>query len=277
MNNHQRQILLLSYSMKQKIGLALGSGGWRGLSHIGVIKSLIKNDIPIDFISGCSIGSIIGGIYAATGDIQEVEKIVNSLNFKKFIKLSFSKRPPTTAVFSRKFKNFFYNTIGHIDIKDLKIPFIAVGSDITTGNIIEFKKGDLVTAMLASSGIPFLLGPSRISDKFIFDGGMINPIPIQTVKEMGADISVGVSLYGGVFPISQKISKIKAIKASRFLYLKRLADIDLQQADLAIDLKIPDEDFSFFSKFSRSKELINFGFRSTQKILSTSDFISQVK
>lgn len=254
--------------MKSKVGIALGSGGWRGLSHIGVIKSLVENKIPIDFISGSSVGSIIGGLYAAIGDIKEVEKIADSLNFKKIIRYSFLRKSPERPIFSTKFKTFFRKIIGDVDIKDLKIPYTAITSDLSTGKSITIDCGDLASAMLASSAIPLILGPVKFSDKYVFDGGMINPVPVNTLKQMGADFTIGVSLYGGIFPVETKISRLKAIKASRFLYLKRLADIDLQSADLAIDLKIPDENYRFFSNLNKSSKLINFGFSSTQKILS---------
>lgn len=120
--------------MKQKkFGLALGSGGWRGLAHIGVIKSLSKNNIPIDFIAGSSIGSIIGGLYAINQDIKEVENIINSLKFKNIFKSVFKNPLDRHQDLNGRFDHFFKKIIGNIQIEDLKIPYTAVASNLFTG------------------------------------------------------------------------------------------------------------------------------------------------
>jgi len=255
----------------KKIGLALGSGGGRGLAHIGVIKSLIKNNISIDFIAGSSVGAIIGGLYAATGNIEEVEKIANDVNFKKLLKTIFQKSSGKDSVLNKKFNLFFKNIIGDVRIEDLKIHYCAVGSDLITGKVVILDKGSLINAMKASCAIPLLFKPVKIDDKYIFDGGMISPIPVEVVKQMGAEKIIGVSLYGGIFPIklakNKKMTKIRAGMLSRFLSLKKLADIDLLSADVSLELNIPGEDYGIFKKFFSSQKLINFGFEETEKII----------
>jgi len=255
----------------KKIGLALGSGGGRGLAHIGVIKSLNKNGIPIDFIAGSSVGAIIGGLYAATGDIKEVEKIANSLNFRKFIKSFFKGVVSRKTILDKNFDIYFEKIIGDINIEDLKIPFCAVGANLLTGELELIRSGSLITAMKASSAIPLLLKPVKIDDKYIFDGGMISPVPVKVIKQMGADITIGVSLYGNIFPIelkkNKRMSKLKAGMLSRFLALKRLTDMDLSQADVSLSLKIPNEDYGVFKKFLSNKQLIDCGFESTEEIV----------
>jgi NTE family protein len=255
----------------KKLGLALGSGSWRGLAHIGVIKSLVKNDIPIDYISGCSIGSIIGGLYAALGDIKEIEKIADSLSFKTFFKSVLPRPRRRSLVFNGKFDQFFGNILGNIKIEDLKIPYCAIGSDLMTGELIVINKGSLVTAMKASSAIPVFFNPVNYEDKKVLDGGLISPVPVKEVRTMGADVVLGVSLYGGAFPVKldpkHKLTRLKAGKISRFLSLQTLADINLKSADVTLDLKIPNEDYGFFSQFSNSKELINCGTKSAANII----------
>lgn len=253
----------------KKIGLALGSGGGRGLAHIGVIKSLNKNGVPIDFIAGSSVGAIIGGLYAATADIKEVEKIANSLNFKKFIKSFFKGVVSRKTILDKNFDIYFEKIIGGINIEDLKIPFCAVGSNLLTGEIELIRQGSLITAMKASSAIPLLLKPVKIDDKYIFDGGMISPVPVKVVKQMGADVAIGVSLYGNIFPIelkkNKRMSKLKAGMLSRFLALNKLAEIDLLDADVSLSLKIPNEDYGVFKKFLSNQQLIDYGFKSTEE------------
>lgn len=255
----------------KKIGLALGSGGGRGMAHIGVIKSLVKNKIPIDYIAGSSIGAIIGGLYAATGDIKEVEKIANSLNFKKFMKSFFKGIVSRKTIIDKNFDIYFKKIVGDVKIEDLKIPFCAVGSNLLTGELELIKSGDLIMAMKASTAIPLLLKPVKIDDKYIFDGGVISPVPVEVVKKMGANITIGVSLYGNIFPISlikkKRLSKLRAGMLSRFLALKRLTDMDLSKADVVLPLKIPNEDYGVFKKFLSNQKLIDFGFESTEEII----------
>ena len=256
----------------KKLGLALGSGGDRGFAHIGVIKSLVKNKIPIDFIAGSSIGAIIGGLYAATGDIEEVERIANSISFKKFLKSLFLRSPHGNNLWDKKFTLFFKNIVGDIKIEELKIPFCAVGSNLLTGKIVKMNSGSLITAMEASSAIPLVVNPVKIDDNYIFDGGMITPIPVEVVKEMGADLTIGVSLYGNIFPIqrpNKRMSKLKAGTLSRFLALKRLSEIDLEKSDIDLEIKIPDEDYGIFKKFFEkgNRKMIDCGFETTEEII----------
>ncbi len=255
----------------KKIGLALGSGGGRGMAHIGVIKSLLKNKIPIDFIAGSSIGSIIGGIYAATGDINEVEKIANSINFKKFIRSFFRRSSEGKSIFDKKFNLFFEKIIGNVNIEDLKIPYCAVGSNLLTGEIVKINKGNLIQAMKASTAIPLILNPVKIEDELIFDGGMITPVPVEVVKEMGADVVIGVSLYGNVFPIKfkkdKRMSRLRAGTLSRFISLKKLTEIDLSKADIPLEIKIPNEDYGVFKKFFSNRQLIECGFETMEEII----------
>lgn len=255
----------------KKLGLALGSGAWRGLAHIGVLKSLSQNNIPIDFIAGSSIGSIIGGMYAAINDINEIEKIANSLNFISILKSVFQKSSDNISIINDQFDLFFKNIVGDVQIEDLKTPFCAVASDILTGELVTINKGSLITAMKASSAIPLLFKPIKISDNYLFDGGLITPVPTDTVRQMGADIVMGVNLYGGVFPVNLKpkseLSNIQAVKISRFLWLKKLSEIDLKSADIPLDLKIPNEDYGFFAKFLNNQEVIDYGYKATNAII----------
>jgi NTE family protein len=260
-----------NYSDK-KIGLALGSGAWRGLAHIGVIKSLSQNNLPIDFIAGSSIGSIIGGLYAAIGDINEVEKIATSLSFISIIKSIFQKPSSKVPVFNRRFNHFFRNIIGDIQIEDLKIPYCAVASDLITGKAVNINQGSLITAMEASSAVPLFFKPVKINNNYLFDGGMTTPVPTDIIRQMGADIVIGVNLYGGIFPINldrqSKISRIKATKISRFLWLNQLAQINLKSADISLDLKIPDDDYGFFVKFLNNQKIIDYGQKSTDAVIN---------
>lgn len=237
----------------KKLGLALGSGAWMGLAHIGVLKSLEENKIPISFIAGSSVGAIIGGLYAFNPNIKEIEKIVNNLNLKDV-----------------NLNRLLKKIVGNVQIEDLKIPYSAISSDLLTGESVVINKGSLIAAMKASSSVPLLFSPVKINNQNLVDGGMVNPIPINTVRQMGADVVMGVNLYDGIFPIAlkdKKISRLKSFKMSRYIWLKKLADIDQKSADIALNLKIKNTDFGVFAKFFNNQETVDIGYKSTNKII----------
>lgn len=256
---------------RKKLGLALGSGAWRGLAHIGVLKSLSQNHIPIDYIAGSSIGAIVGGLYAALGDVEEIEQITASLSFRTIIKTIFPRPTRKITVFDNNFDHFFKKIVGDVQIEDLKIPFCAVTSNLLTGGLTVIDHGSLITAMKASSAIPLFSKPVLISGNYLFDGGMISPVPTQIVRQMGADFVVGVSLYGGIFPLHLKkrvkLTRLRAGELSRFLSLKKLADDDLSYADLSLDLKVPNDDYSFFSRFTNNQETLEKGYQATEAVI----------
>jgi NTE family protein len=254
----------------KKFGIALGSGAWMGLAHVGVLKSLEENNISPSFIAGSSAGSIFGGLYAFTGSVKEVEKIITSLSFKTIIKPILNRSLNKSFDVDVKFDRLLKSIVGDIKIEDLKIPYSAVASDLLTGEPVVIKSGNLVTAMKASSAVPLLFRPVKIDDSYLVDGGMTYPIPIDVVRSMGADIVMGVNLYSGIFPINLKIKKIsrsKSFKMSRYLWLKKLADINQQSADIVLNLDIKNTDFGVFAKFFNNQETINIGYLSTNKII----------
>ena len=128
---------------RPKIGLALGSGGSRGLAHIGVIKALEENNIPIDFIAGSSIGAMIGGFYAARLDIKEIEEIALSINWRRIFSILFDPHLKQGLIGGEKLKTFIKNYINGKKFEDCKIPFAAVATDLKTGEIVILNKGEI--------------------------------------------------------------------------------------------------------------------------------------
>lgn len=249
---------------KKKLGLALGSGAWRGLVHIGVLKSLEENKIKIDYIAGSSVGAIIGGLYSYFGKVSEVEKIVKSLKFSDMIKVLWDKplHRGEGVISGEKYDSFFRNIVGDVRIEELKIPFAAVCADLKKGELVRLKKGDLVKAMRASSAIPVVFKPVKRAGRTLVDGGAITPVPVEPCRQMGAEIVAGVSLYGGVFPVQRDrkpMTRFEMAKVSRFLPLKTLADHDLEKADVVVEPKIEGEDYGLFANFVKNKQVIDSG------------------
>ena len=185
---------LVKYFKKKKVGLALGSGGAKGLSHIGVIKFLEEMDIKIDFIAGSSIGALIGGAYASGLSIKEIEDIALEIDFASTVKLFSPGLGKSGLITGKKIQEFLISILGNKNIEYMPIPFTAVASDIITGQEIHFNKGSLLKAIRSSISIPIVFQPIICDNKVLVDGGLVNPVPINVVREMGADCIIAVNI-----------------------------------------------------------------------------------
>lgn len=179
---------------RPKIALVLGSGAARGLAHIGVLKALAKHHIPIDMVVGCSMGAMIGGAYAAGLKAQQIEEIACETNWLRVVKILFPKRIQLDGLLDgRRVQKFLLALVGEQKIEDLKIPFACVATDINSGEEIVINSGSLVNAIRASLSFPFLFTPLKINGRYLTDGGVVNPLPINVAREMGADIIIAVN------------------------------------------------------------------------------------
>ncbi len=209
---------------RKKVGLALGGGGAKGMSHIGVLKVLEEAGIPIDYIAGTSMGAIIGGLYAIGYSASEIDSMVAEQNWplllsdqvqrdnrtfpekehseKYVLSLPFGiakeERMISGLIKGQNLQNLFSNlTIGYhdsVDFNTLQIPFACVAVDLVNGKEYVFHKGSLPIAMRASMAIPAAITPVKLDSMILVDGGLNNNYPADVVKEMGADIVIGVDL-----------------------------------------------------------------------------------
>lgn len=191
-----------------KIGLALGSGAARGLTHIGVLKAIEENEIKIDYISGSSIGALIGGAYAIGMSAQEIEDVALQTNWKLMAKI-FSPALSLSSLVNTNYLSEFLSTwFGNKTFDDLKIPFSAVTADIQTGEMVVLEKGDLLSAIRASISIPILFSPVTIGKHKLVDGGLVNPTPVDVVKKKGMDKVIAINLRRfGTYGIKQDNDK----------------------------------------------------------------------
>lgn len=184
---------------KHTVSLVLGSGGARGLAHIGIIEWLIENDFIIKSISGSSMGALVGGIYAA-GKLNMFKNWVLALERKDVVNLldlSFS----TEGLFKgERVINTLKELIGDCNIEQLPISFTAVATDIDTEKEVWLTKGPLFNAIRASIAFPTIFTPLKHEGKNLLDGGLVNPIPIApTLRDM-TDITIAVNLSGKESP-----------------------------------------------------------------------------
>lgn len=187
-------IVMIEVKQKKKVGLALGGGGAKGLAHIGVIKELERLGIEISFISGTSMGALIGGFYAITGDIQFLEDFFTSIKKDDIFPATHMMRKKDGEIFKHSLLDRIESKIKGIDIKDTKIPFSAVATDVETGDEIILREGDIIQAIQASTALPFVFPPTRINGRVLMDGGFVNPVPADVVRSMGAECVVAIDV-----------------------------------------------------------------------------------
>ena len=177
----------------KKLGLALGAGGSRGVAHIGFLKALEEANIQVDYIVGCSMGSVVGGAYAAGVSVDAMREAVCKLRLLDLIGPAKQKG----GVFGNaKMRSQIVKYIGDITFADLKIPFHCVAVDMVKQEVIEFSKGSLADAIVASSSIPSVFHPVIQDEKRLIDGGVLERVPAMRVKKMGADVVVAVDVLG---------------------------------------------------------------------------------
>jgi NTE family protein len=204
---------------RKKVGLALGSGGFRGSAHIGVIKVLLENDIPIDFVAGSSVGSLVGAHYCLFKDIKKTSDDFLKQQEKKYSylrDLSFNDGFLSGKTFENDFRKLFVKS----SFSDLKIPLSIISTDL-------------------------VFSPLKFKDKFLVDGGMSNPVPDDVVRKMGADVVISVDLYNEYRLFHKQLDFSKVIMRSIEITLFNLSKNTLKDSDVVIN-----PDSSNFSKDS---------------------------
>ena len=197
-NRMDQELKELLHQFKQKglkIGLALGSGSAKGLAHIGVIQSLNQAQIPIDLIAGTSIGAVVGSIYAAGVSASRMEKIVCSMKNLNFFTLLDPTIPHSGLLNGNRAVKFLEKVaLKDKSFRDLRIPFSTVATDIKTGTEVILNRGSVIKAVRASFSIPGIFTSVRYQQYFLVDGGVVDPVPVEIAKKMGADVVIAVSL-----------------------------------------------------------------------------------
>lgn len=203
--------------MKQPISLVLSSGGSKGLAHIGAINELEKQGFQISSVSGSSIGSVIGGLYAM-GKLPEYTDWVKTLNKKAIWGLMDFTVSTYGLLKGEKVFDKMKTFIPDMPIEKMNIPFAAVATDILNEKEVVFKSGSFYEAVRASVAIPTILTPVKHKGTILVDGGILNPVPIEHVARNENDILVVVSLYGEKKDIDKKstITKDKTQISSKF-------------------------------------------------------------
>jgi NTE family protein len=252
---------------KKKIGLALSGGAARGLAHVGVLDVLQKEGIPIDMIAGTSAGAVMGAVYASGQDTGKMIEQALDTRWKRIpmIDPSF---PKTGFIKGRKIKNLLSSFLGgNIKFSDLKIPFACVATDIDTGEEVVINSGSVPDALRASISIPGIFTIVKWEGRYLVDGGLSTPVPVNVVKHMGSDFVIAVNVNPHVSDRMGKSNKIRAeahkephifqvIMQSIYITTYAVALHSLKAADVVIE---PDLGHIGAGDFQKAQELVTLG------------------
>lgn len=275
------------------IGLALGSGGARGLAHAGVLAALELAGLRPSIIVGSSMGAVVGGLYAETGDAAETwrrlvvftenpEFLETWTHFiakgsgepdedpgflqglydaaaRKYLALKTLTRPTLTG--ASPLRTPLEQMFRARDFAELKLPFAAVAVDLISGHRVLYREGDLIDAIYASATIPGVFPPVRTDGRFIVDGGVLFRVPIRTCRELGADFVIAVDLPAFEPNRTDWKTGLEIMMRADTLAKKRLNDYVLQEADLVIT---PEVSAYHWADFRRAQDCYDRGFEAGQ-------------
>lgn len=237
---------------RPKVGLALGSGGARGLAHIGVLKVMQREGIPVDVIAGSSMGSLVGSLYAAGLDLDMVEGLAVHLKRKHWLDLTVPRRGFVTG---EKVKEMIRLLTRGRSLEELPIPMGVVATDLNRGERVVFQTGPLDLAVRASISIPGIFEPVRWQGRTLVDGGVMDRVPVSVVKEMGAEVILAVDVVPRT--TSVRIENIFDVIAQTLSVMEReILNQRLLEADVLIH---PDLTDISPTAFTRVEECICLG------------------
>jgi NTE family protein len=245
-----------------KIALVLGGGSAKGFAHVGVIRVLEQERIPIHLIVGTSAGSLIGSIYAANPDSFQLEWVAFKIDRNDILDLSLvnSKWGPVQGA---RLEAFVDQTVKVKKVEDTRIPFYPVATDINTGQTVTLEKGSLARAVRASSAIPGIFVPVTFGNRMLVDGGVTNNIPCDIARDKGADIVIAVNLAKDVKDYNLS-SLIDIIGQSATVMMHESSRIKLQYADVIIE---PDTKGVSMFDFTQKKALMEEGMKAAKKAI----------
>lgn len=225
----------------QKVGLALGGGSARGFAHMGVIDVLEREGIPIDLVTGCSMGSIIGGIYACGCDISYLDSFIRAIDLKKLYDYTV---PAHGYVRGKKIQQLIQLLTRNYTFAQTKLPFACIAVDMETGELITFKQGPLYEAIRASISIPGVFIPHKYKGRVYVDGGVLDRNAIDAAHEIGAEfvIASDVGYRGEGLPRPGGI--IQVLENSFTFATWALTREQLKRADVVIEVPLSDIDSS---------------------------------
>ncbi|MGD0236733.1 MAG: patatin-like phospholipase family protein, partial [Syntrophorhabdales bacterium] len=243
-----------------KVALVLGGGSAKGFAHVGVIRVLEQEKIPIDMIIGTSVGSLIGSIYASNPDGFQLEWLAFKIEKNDILDFSivYSKMGPVQGA---KLESFVEQNVKAKRIEDTRIPFFPIATDLNTGETVTLEKGSMAKAIHASCAIPGIFVPVTFDKRMLVDGGITDNVACDIARNKGADIIIGVSLQKDVKNY-QIDSAIDVIAQSINIMMRETSKPKLACADVIIE---PDVHGVSLFDFSQKKMMMEEGIKATRK------------
>lgn len=279
-----------------RIGLALSGGGARGGAHVGVLKALEELGVKVDYIAGTSMGAIIGALYASGYGADEIELVLIETDWKTALtdaparrdrtmrkkeleaqflipyRLGFNKgkiQIPLGAIEGQHLDQIFHElympVMGIHNFDRLPIPFRAVATDLVTGKAIVLSRGSLPDAVRASMSVPGVFAPVRIGDRLLVDGGMSNNLPVNIVREMGADIVIAVDISSPLLTEEQLTSVLSVTEQLTNFLTRRSADEQIASLGPEDILIVPELDNFSSADFEGAADVIPLGYEAADR------------
>lgn len=241
---------------RPRVGLALGGGFARGIAHIGVIKALEENDIPIDFIGGTSVGALIAAAYASGSSVAAMSHEGSGTRFKDFGRWTLSRMGMAS---NDKLEDFLqrFTTARYFD--EMKIPLTIVAVDLLAGESVHFTKGEIVPALRASCAYPGLFLPVEYQGQILVDGFLTETVPAPAVRELGADVVLSVYLEPGL-PQSRPRNTIEVISRSFNIIQAGATQTWRRESDILIE---PEVRNVLWDEFVKTPQMIEAGHAAT--------------
>ncbi|MFA5628715.1 MAG: patatin-like phospholipase family protein [Dehalococcoidales bacterium] len=249
---------------KKKVGIALGGGAARGMAHIGVLERLEKENIPIDIIAGTSAGAIVGALFAKGMSAAEIKREVLDIDLLKRWKLIDVGLPKTGFIGGKKLMAMLQSYIGDIDFSELKMPFTCTATDILSGEEVVIDKGPVIEGVRASIAVPIVFAACERNGRFLVDGGLVDQVPVDLVRDMGADIVIAVSVSPRMPNVNKRVTideapsdnKGKTKKPNMYTIMMNHMGIinsqtttaSLERADIVIEPRLTGISFTDFKK-----------------------------
>ena len=288
--------LCAAEAARPKVGLVLSGGAARGLSHIGVLKALEEQGVKIDAIAGTSMGAVIGGLYASGYKIDELEKLALAIDWQQALsdapprkdipfrrkqddrdflvkqRLSFrddgSLGLPLGVIQGQNLALLLESLLAHAsdtrDFDKLPIPFRAVATDIASGEKVVFRKGHLPQVIRASMSIPAVFAPVELEGRLLVDGGMVDNIPLDIVREMGVDVAIVVDIGTPLRSRKELTTVVDVLNQSITLMTRRNSEEQLASLHRNDILVQPPLSSFGVTDFGRAQEMIDAGYRATR-------------
>ena len=278
--------------MAKDVALVLSSGGARGLAHIGAIEELEAQGYRITSLAGCSMGALIGGVFAA-GKLKEFREWMKTIDRKKMLKLTDFSLGLNHIVKGTRIIEAIMEFVPDMLIEDLPIPYCAVATDWKSGREVVFRKGSLFEAIRASISLPAFYEPVQRDGMILIDGGVTNPIPLNRVERHEGDILVGVDVSGEDYAAKQEekteqskrrtsfsqkiVNKLlpESMEFNSYTMLSRVSSMMIRQnsilmaqlmhPDVLVDIQM--NSYGSFD-YDKSEKIIAVGHKKTQQALS---------